>query len=118
MLWGWQLAKNCLSTVNSLTGPRNARQVIKGHPWVGANTCKSPPPRDAGALESGRGQPQDVPAGWSPTETEYKDGTPQTNKNHIQNTASAGFTKAEEHEGGTLQRPSLQGIPAGPCLSG
>lgn len=118
MLWGWQLAKNCLSTVNSLTGPRNACQVIKGHPWVGADTCKSPLQEMLVLWRVAEDSLKKVPAGWSPTETDYKGGTPQTNKNHIQNTASAGFTKAEEHEGGTFQPPSLGGIPAGPCLSG
>lgn len=66
--------------------------------------------------------PKMVPAGWSPTETEYKDGAPPPpalqSKNHIQIMASAGSTKAEEQEGGALQPPSLEGIPAGPCLSG
>lgn len=61
-----------------------------------------------------------VPAGWSPTETEYKDAPPPTppSKNHTKNTASAGSTKAEEQEGGALQPASLEGTPAGPCLSG
>lgn len=65
--------------------------------------------------------PKMVPAGWSPTETEYKDGAPHPplpSKNHTKNMASAGSAKAEEQEGGALQPASLEGTPAGPCLSG
>ena len=72
MLWGWQSAKNCLSIVivswdaGMNVSPAGLQsRVIKGHPLMGAaqtgalNACESSPPRDVGALEYGRAEPED-----------------------------------------------------------
>lgn len=56
-----------------------------------------------------------VPAGWSKTEKEYKDGTHQNKTKNPYNTASARFTRAESMKT-VPQPPSQEGIAVGPSL--